>query len=199
MSVHPCNLCGAQAPSCECPDGPHHADGRGDVTAEIASRQGLISDKYPPTQPEIINMPNTDRTLNTLLEIAQLDLTELRRTLAAAKESNKSMEATLTYTRAGLATVQHALQIEREARRALLTENDRLRAELAKRGPTLAEFIAWVDGFVRSSDAATGAVLNAAPSREIEDHVGRLDAACAAGASWRKLRAMIRAFKSGVR
>ena len=185
MSVHPCNLCGAQAPSCECPDGPHHADGRGDVTAEIATRA------------EIDGM--TAETLAKRLADANRENAELRRTLALAKESNTFTETALAHARTGIASARHALQSERKARRALLTENDRLRAELAKRGPTLAEFIAWVDGFVRSSDAATGAVLNAAPSREIEDHVGRLDAACAAGASWRKLRAMIRAFESGVR
>lgn len=38
MSVHPCNLCGEQAPSCTCPDGPHHADGKGDVTDRLRIR-----------------------------------------------------------------------------------------------------------------------------------------------------------------
>lgn len=38
MSVHPCIKCHEQAPSCTCPGGPHHAAGRGDVTAEIAAR-----------------------------------------------------------------------------------------------------------------------------------------------------------------
>lgn len=38
MSVHPCIKCHEQAPSCECPDGPHHADGRGDVTDRLRLR-----------------------------------------------------------------------------------------------------------------------------------------------------------------
>lgn len=136
MSIHPCIKCHEQAPSCSCPDGPHHPDGRGDVTAEIAER--------------VVEL--TPEALMQRLADANREIDRLRRRViemhsdawTCATGEMIAVKATLADRDAECAIARRERDEAREKLHAAMYKIDRLTSGWTSRAHTVAEIREWI-------------------------------------------------------